>query len=139
MTFASTVPRAKAAPATAKGFGPSFVRLRRPTCGPDGAWTAVAPGSASFGASPFARATISDGFSLRRKRRVVGELVRQLSREPTLGRGADSERLELVRARFDCLVAGRHRFAGGFSPVATRQMPDAARLAAIVATAPSAP
>jgi len=33
----------------------------------------------------------------------------------------------------------RHRLVGGFSPVATRQMPEAARRAIIVAAAPIAP
>ena len=67
-----------------------------------------------------------------------GELVRKLRRDAALFGGFVGERLELLGARLDCPVA-LHRLPGGFSPVATRQIPEAARRAAIVATAPSAP
>jgi hypothetical protein len=47
------------------------------------------------------------------------------------------EVLQTVRATLDDPVALRHLFAGGSSPVVTRQIRDAAARAPIAATAPS--
>src|SRR5512134_3491298 len=78
------------------------------------------------------------GLELAQEGRVVGELVRDLAAETALPGGLVRQLLELVRPRLDRAVA-LHRFAGGFSPVATRQMLDARRRETIVATAPMAP
>ena len=73
---------------------------------------------------------------LAQKGRVLGELRGDLRRHAAFGGGLVRQLLELVGSRLDGTVA-LHRFAGGFSPVATRQMPEAARRAAMVAAAPS--
>jgi hypothetical protein len=49
--------------------------------------------------------------------------------------GAVGQLLQTACAAFDDQVALAHFFTGGGSPVATRQIPEAARLAAIVAPA----
>src|SRR5688500_8609682 len=80
------------------------------------------------------------GLQLAEEVGVVRELVGQLARDAALRRGLAGQRLELVGAALDDPVAlVAHRLAGGFSPVATRQIPDAVRLATIVAAAPRAP
>ena len=104
------------------GFG----RLR--SCGPAGA-TWPWPGFWFFGASPFARALI--------KLSVVGQLLRDLGLDPALRGGLVGQPLEPVRGVVDKLIALRHFFTGGSSPVATRQILDAAFLAASVAAAAS--
>jgi len=66
---------------------------------------------------------------------ICGEVVRELGGEAALRRGLPRQLLQAVGAALDQEVAFRHRFAGGGSPVARRQIFDAVRRAAIVAPA----
>src|SRR4051794_29204290 len=72
---------------------------------------------------------------LAQERRVVAELVHELGLDAARRLGAVRQLLEAVGPAVDECVAGRHRLAGGSSPVATRQIPEAARRATIVETA----
>jgi hypothetical protein len=81
-------------------------------------------------------------FELAQEDRVFRERLRELSREAAAARSRLGEPAQPIRTPLDRSIGpGRdHRyfFAGGSSPVATRQMLDAARRAAIVAAAASA-
>jgi hypothetical protein len=68
--------------------------------------------------------------------RVVGERGADLRLDAAASLRLLDDRLELVGGGLDCLVAARHRFVGGSSPVATRQIFDASLRAAIVEAAP---
>src|SRR5215207_9847100 len=71
--------------------------------------------------------------------RIVVQLVGELRLHAALRCGALGQLLELVGAPIDDLISlRRHFFAGGSSPVAMRQIRDAARRDAIVAAAPIA-
>src|SRR4051812_12640472 len=72
---------------------------------------------------------------LAQERGVVCELIGELRLDPARCSGLVGELVELVRALIHDLVRLRHFFVGGSSPVATRQIWEAARRAAIVATA----
>ena len=97
-------------------------------------WT----GFSLVGAIPFARALIRLGLSLRRNCGVVGQRLRDLRCDPAFGGGLVGHLLELVRGLVHDLIGfRRHFFAGGSSPVATRQIAEAALRAASVATAAS--
>jgi len=60
---------------------------------------------------------------------VVGELICELRGEAALRCGFAREAFEPIRASFHQEVGLAHRFSGGASPVASRQIPDAARRA----------
>jgi hypothetical protein len=70
---------------------------------------------------------------------VVCERLGQFCLDSTLGRRALRELLQLIGRAIKLLVDRAHFFTGGCSPVAIRQIPEAARLAIIVAAAPIAP
>jgi len=68
--------------------------------------------------------------------RVVPQFLRELLADAVAASGrAIGKLLQAVGAALDQHVALVHRFTGGASPVATRQIPDAARRATIVAPA----
>ena len=93
--------------------------------------------TARSGCSPFARALIEARLELAQESGIVGERLADLRLDAAFALGVLHERLELVGGRLDCLVAARHFFVGGSSPVATRQIFDASRRDVIVAAAPS--
>jgi hypothetical protein len=68
--------------------------------------------------------------------RVLCERACQLPREASAPRGTLGQTAKAVRRAIDERVAFQNFLAGGSSPVATRQIPEAARRAAIVAAAP---
>jgi hypothetical protein len=68
--------------------------------------------------------------------RVLGERLRKLADEPATARNTARQVLELLRPALHRCVAAGHFFAGGCSPVATRQTREATKRAPIVATAP---
>src|SRR5436190_3160286 len=70
---------------------------------------------------------------------VLGERLCELRLDAALAGHLIRELLQLVCRALDFLIAGRHFFVGGSSPVSVRQMPEAARRETIVARAPSAP
>src|SRR5262245_8743324 len=74
---------------------------------------------------------------LAQERGVVGELLGELPLDAAFGRCLIRHLLQAVRRLVDELVALAHFLTGGSSPVATRQIPEAAFLAAIVAAAAS--
>ncbi len=69
---------------------------------------------------------------------VVGQRLRDLRGDPAFGGGLVGHLLEVVRGLVHDLIGfRRHFFAGGSSPVATRQIAEAVLRAASVATAAS--
>jgi hypothetical protein len=68
--------------------------------------------------------------------RVLRERRRELRTQAARGRRAMGKNLKAIGASLDDCVCPCHFFAGGASPVATRQIFDATRRAAIVAAAP---
>ena len=132
------MPAASAAPTTSHGLGPLRRRGRLPSCGPAGARRG-SPGCSFVGSVALRARGHQAGLELTQEGGVVGELVGQLRLHASLGGRALGELLELVGAAVDQLVGlGRHFLIGGCSPVATRQIREAARREAIVARAPSA-
>ena len=128
------MPATSAAATTTNGFGPpprAFGRV--PSCGPDGATTGVS-GSWSVGSSPRARDN-QTRLQLPQERGILGELLRELRGRPAALGSLAREILERGGAPLDERVAP-HRRVGGSSPVAIRQICDAARRAASVAAAP---
>jgi hypothetical protein len=69
--------------------------------------------------------------------RVVGQLLRELRFDAAFRRCAIGHLLQAVRGPIHELVALAHFLTGGSSPVATRQILEAAFLAAMVAAAAS--
>jgi hypothetical protein len=67
---------------------------------------------------------------------ILGQRLRKLADEPASARGTAREALELMRSAFHRCIAAGHFFAGGCSPVATRQTREATARAPIVARAP---
>jgi len=73
---------------------------------------------------------------LAQENRIRAELLRQPFADAVAAGGQSiGQLLQAVRAALDEQVAFRHFLTGGVSPVATRQILEAARLAAIVAPA----
>src|SRR5205814_10080729 len=70
---------------------------------------------------------------------VLRERLGELRLDAALAGHLIRELLQLVCRALDFLIAGRHFFVGGSSPVSGRQMPEAARRETIVARAPTAP
>src|SRR3954449_13141847 len=68
--------------------------------------------------------------------RVLGQRPGQLPSDAAATCGALRQAAEAVGGAIDERVASQNFLTGGSSPVATRQMPEAARRAAIVAAAP---
>jgi hypothetical protein len=68
---------------------------------------------------------------------IVRQLLRELRFDPAFRGRPIGELLETVRGPVDELIALAHFLTGGSSPVATRQILEAARLAASVAAAAS--
>ncbi|HEY8844132.1 MAG TPA: hypothetical protein VIM23_09535 [Gaiellaceae bacterium] len=87
--------------------------------------------------SPAAGARLDQArLQLAQERGVVGELPGQpLPDAVAAGRGLVGELLQTLGAPLDCVIGLGHFFAGGASPVATRQIFEAALRAAIVAPA----
>jgi hypothetical protein len=75
-------------------------------------------------------------FHAAKERRVLSERLRKLGNEAAGAGRAVGQTLELVRSALHKSIAPGHFFAGGCSPVATRQMRDATVRAPIVAAAP---
>src|SRR5580765_488793 len=73
---------------------------------------------------------------LAQKDRILREWLRELSGHASAARRPLREATESVGAAINQAVAAHYRLTGGSSPVATRQMPVAARRAAMVAKAP---
>jgi len=73
---------------------------------------------------------------LAEKHGVLGKRPRHLSRDASAACGAFRKASETFGAAIDERIALHYFLVGGSSPVATRQMPEAARRATIVAAAP---
>ena len=67
---------------------------------------------------------------------VLGKRLRELLGYAALGGGLARKVAQAFRAALDDAIALGHFFAGGASPVATRQIFDATRRAPMVAAAP---
>jgi hypothetical protein len=74
---------------------------------------------------------------LAQERCVVGQLLCELPLDPAFRGCLIGHLLQAVRRPVDELIAPAHFLTGGSSPVATRQIPEAAFLAAMVAAAAS--